>query len=264
MDTIVGVFRSIEAARGGVSQLTSAGFRKRQLSVLFPGASEEEIHSIPTSDTEQPGMGGAMGGVVGAALGMAGGFELGAGVALLIPGVGPVLAIGIAGAALFGVGGAFGGTALGEAAEQDSTVGVPADEVFFYEDALRQGRSLVIVMPKNAAEAEKARKALALAEAESLDAAREAWWIGLRDAEEEHYRALGENFAKDQDTYREGFIAGLRPECRGKTLAEAEECLRNVYPDLWDTKPFRAGFERGLAHRQRVEADAARSKYLVG
>jgi len=264
METIVGVFRSIEAARAGASRLKAARFRARQISLLFPGASEDDIHSIPTSDTEQSGMGAAIGGVLGTALGMAGGFELGAGVAVLIPGVGPVLAIGIAGAALFGVGGAFGGTALGEAAEQESTVGVPADEIFFYEDALRQGRSLVIVMPKNTAQAERARQALAQAGAESLDAAREAWWIGLRDAEEEHYRALGENFAKDQDLYRRGFEAGLRRECRGKTVAEAEECLRDVYPDQWDSKPFRAGFARGVAHRERVETDAAQSRYLVG
>ena len=85
---------------------------------------------MPESDTEPPGVGGALGGVLGGALGLAGGFELGVGAMALIPGVGPVLAFGLAGAALVGAGGAIGGAALGKAADEKSTEGVPADEIF--------------------------------------------------------------------------------------------------------------------------------------
>ena len=74
--------------------------------------SEEQVHSVPVSETEQPGVGKAIGGVVGAALGMAGGFELGVGITALVPGVGPVLAVGLAGMALLGAGGAVAGAAL--------------------------------------------------------------------------------------------------------------------------------------------------------
>jgi hypothetical protein len=263
METVAGVFRSIEAARRGAAQLRRSGFSVDQINLLLPGATEEQIHSVPTSETEQPGMGGAMGGVVGAALGMAGGFELGIAATALIPGVGPVLAVGLAAAAVLGVGGAIGGAALGEAAETRSTEGVPADEVFFYEDALRQGKSLLILLARNDEEAQRTREILAQAGAESLDAAREAWWIGLRDAEKEHYQALGENFAKDHDAYRAGFEAGLRRECRGKTVDDARECMRDVYPDIWESKAFVCGFRRGVAHREQVEADAARSGFLA-
>ena len=55
---------------------------------------------------------------------------------------------------------------------------------------------------------ERAREILAEAGAESLDAARRAWWIGLRDAESEHYRALGYNFEQDHELYRQRLRSG--------------------------------------------------------
>lgn len=234
------------------------------INLLLPGSPEQEIHSIPTSETEQPGVGAAIGGVVGAALGMAGGFELGVGATMLIPGVGPVLAVGLAAAAALGVGGALGGAALGEAADHRSTEGVPSDEIFFYEDALRQGRSVVLVLAADSDEAQRARDILGAAGAESLDAARESWWVGLRDAEKEHYQALGENFAKDHDAYRMGFEAGLRRECRGKPVKDARECLRDLYPDVWESKAFVSGFERGVAYRERAETEDVKSGFLAG
>lgn len=253
MDTVTAVFRSFEEARRATAKLRRAGFTTEQINLLLPGDSESILDSVPVSETEQPGMGGTVGGVVGAALGMAGGFELGIGATALIPGIGPVVAVGLAAAALLGVGGAFSGAVLGDAAERQSTLGIPADEVFFYEDALRQGRSLLIVLANDSDEKNRARELLAAAGAESLDAAREAWWIGLRDAEEEHYRALGLSFTQDQDAYRAGFEAALRRECRGKPFAEARECLREAHPGLSETKAFAAGYERGLAHHQRMQ-----------
>lgn len=264
MDTVAGVFRSIEEARRGAAQLRRSGLPVEHINLLLPGSPEQEIHSIPTSETEQPGVGAALGGVVGAALGMAGGFELGVGATMLIPGVGPVLAVGLAAAAALGVGGALGGAALGDAADHHSTEGVPADEVFFYEDALRQGRSVVLVLAAENEEAQRARDILAAAGAESLDAARESWWVGLRDAEQEHYQALGENFAKDHDAYRAGFEAGLRRECRGKAVKDARECMRGLYPDVWESKAFVSGFERGAAYRERAETDGVKSGFLAG
>ncbi|HEV3200264.1 MAG TPA: hypothetical protein VGZ73_20305 [Bryobacteraceae bacterium] len=253
MDAVAGVFRSSEDARHAVQELKHAGFSPEDLSLLFPGSSEEEIHSIPVSDTEQPGMGKTVGGVVGAALGMAGGFELGAVAASMVPGVGPVVAVGIAGAALLGVGGAVGGAAIGSAAESKSTEGLPADEIFFYEDALRQGRSVVVVMANGQAEASRASELLAESGAESLDAAREAWWIGLRDAEKEHYHAFGHNWEQDAVEYRAGFEAALRRPARGKTVEEAAGYLRSEYSGIWEHPAFRQGFNRGQAYQKLRE-----------
>ena len=253
METIAGVFRSSEHARHGAQELKKAGFSSDGLTLLFPGSSEEEIHSVAVSDTEQPGMGKTIGGVVGAALGMAGGFELGAAVSMLVPGVGPVLAVGIAGAALLGAGGAVGGAALGSAAESKSTDGLPADEIFFYEDALRQGRSVVVVMANGDGEAARASELMAESGAESLDAAREAWWIGLRDAEKEHYHAFGHNWEQDAVEYRAGFEAALRRPARGKSFEHAAGYLRSEYPGIWQHPAFRPGFDRGQAYQQLRE-----------
>jgi hypothetical protein len=258
MEAVAGVFRTKEMAGQAYATLRRAGFDPDALNLLAPGAPEQQVHSVPTSDTEQPGMGGAIGGVVGAALGIAGGFELGAAAAAaVIPGVGPVLATGMAAAALLGVGGAFGGAALGSAAEEKSTPGLPADEIFFYEDALRQGRSVLIVVANGKGEGDRARELLAEAGAESLDAARSDWWIGVRDAEAEHYRALGHNFEEDADDYRAGFEAALQREVRGYSWDDAAGYMKTRYPDVWNKEAFRRGFERGQHYRASREGAGA-------
>jgi CO/xanthine dehydrogenase Mo-binding subunit len=253
MQTVAGVFRSPDAALQAAGELLRAGFLRDQLSVLLPGASERQIHSAPTSDTEQPGMGGALGGVLGAALGAASGFEIGVWGTALIPGVGPILAAGAAAAALLGAGGLIAGAKLGSLGDRKATGGIPADEVFFYEDALRQGRSVVILLAEDPHQARRAYDALRRVGAESIDAARQAWWIGLRDAESEHYRALGHNFEQDQEVYRTGFEAALRRECRGQTIEDAADCLKWWHPQTWDSEAFRRGFERGRRYLESIE-----------
>ena len=160
MRAVAGVFHSRENAERGYAELRRAGYSPDDINFLAPGASEEEVHSVPVSTTEQPGVGKAIGGAVGGALGMAGGFQLGVGLTALVPGVGPVLAAGLAGMALLGAGGAIAGAKAGSKGDQDTTEGIPADEVFFYEDALRQGRSVIIVMANGASEAARAREIL--------------------------------------------------------------------------------------------------------
>jgi hypothetical protein len=251
MRTVAGVFRSYQTAREAAHALRRAGFTHDQLNLLCPDSTEERIHTIPASETEQPGMGGAIGGMLGGALGVAGGLELGVAATALIPGVGPVLAFGLAGAALLGAGGALGGAALGEAAENKTTEGVPEDEIFFYEDALRQGRSVVLVLAADGSQQRRARKLLGDAGAESLDAARKDWWLGLRDTEQEHYRALGRNFELDEEVYRAGFESALRRECRGKSIDEESDCLKWWYPEVWDSEPFQRGYERGRQYWER-------------
>lgn len=254
MKTVAGVFRYSKSAREAAIALRHAGLSRGQVNLLFPGSSEEAIHSVETSQTEPPGVGGAIGGVLGGALGIAAGFELGVAVTALIPGVGPILAVGVAGAALLGVGGAAGGAILGEVADEKSTEGVPEDEIFFYEDALRQGKSLVLVLANDHHEEQRAIKVLEDAGAQSIDAARKDWWLGLRDDVAEHYRSLGPNF---EDMYRAGFESALRRECRGKSLEESSDCLKWWYPGVWDSEAFRRGYERGRDHWEREVAPHA-------
>jgi len=237
MTTVAGVFRSRERAEHAAVDLRQTGLRS--INLLIPGATASQVAAVPTTETEQPGMGKAIGGVLGGALGMAAGMELGAAATILIPGVGPVLAVGIAAAAILGVGGVVGGAAAGSALEKDFTTGLPADELFVYKDALKQGRSVIFVEARDDYEAAKAHAVLANAGAESIDAAREEWWIGLRSAEEEHYRALGGNFENAERDYRRGFEAALR-HINGTASVDRAE-----------SEAYRRGYERGTAYHQQ-------------
>src|SRR5947209_15416270 len=169
MSTVAAIFNSRADAERAVEGLRSAGFGEDRISLLTPGTSQEKLDDVPTTETEQPGMGAALGGAVGGALGVAGGLHLGAAASLLIPGVGPVLAAGLIGAALLGAGGAATGIAMGGALEDSMARGLPHDELFVYEDALRRGRSVVIVVADDDAQAQTARGVLAGAGAESTD-----------------------------------------------------------------------------------------------
>ena len=62
----------------------------------MPGAPAAALAEVPTTETEQPGMGGALGSVVGGAVGASGGLMSVAVLSAIIPGIGPVMAVGLA------------------------------------------------------------------------------------------------------------------------------------------------------------------------
>src|SRR4030095_6312168 len=106
---------------------------------------------------------------------------------------------------ILGAGGAVGGAVAGRALEDSMSRGLPIDELFVYEDALRQGRTIVIAFVEGNLEAERAREIMREAGAESVDAARENWWVGLRDDELVGYSKNGDDFNRDEAGYRHGF-----------------------------------------------------------
>lgn len=253
MSTVAGIFHSRSDAERAAENLRSAGISDDRINLLIPGTTAEEIETaVPTTETEQPGMGGALGGTVGGAIGAAGGMSMGAALAsLLIPGVGPVLAAGIIGAALLGVGGAAAGAAAGNAMEENIE-GLPVDEVYVYEDALRKGHSVVIAVAEDEERAEAARNVLGQAGAESVDAAREDWWVGLRDAEEAEYSETGSDFKADEPVYRRGFEAAQHPHLRGRSYDDVQERLRELHRDTFEAAPFRRGYERGQDYQRTL------------
>jgi len=191
-------------------------------------------------------MGSALGGTVGGALGAAGGATLGFAVAsLLLPGVGPILVAGALGAALLGAGGALAGIQAGDAIENALGIGLPRDELFLYEDALRQGRSVLIVSISEDELVDKVHEVLTQAGAESVDAARENWWLGIRDAEQLEYERSGGSFKQDEISYRRGFEAALNSRMRGRKFEDALKELREEHQGTSAERPFRAGYERG-------------------
>lgn len=253
METVVGIFTSRAEAERAADRLRAIGILQENINFLTPGASTKDLDDAPTTETEQPGMGKALGGVVGGAIGLASGAQIATAAATaLLPGVGPVIAIGMIGGALLGIGGAVGGALVGGAVEDTMDTGLPQDELFVYEDALRQGRTVVIALAEDDDQAERVQNVLAQAGAESVDAAREKWWVGLRDAEEEEYTSPNGAFRKDEPTYRRGFEAALHRDMRGQSYEEVTSTLRQRYPDLYKEPAFRRGFERGQLYYQRL------------
>ena len=253
MSTVAAIFNSRADAERAVEGLRSAGFSEDRISLLTPGTSQEKLDDVPTTETEQPGMGKALGGAVGGALGVAGGLHLGAAAAsLFLPGVGPVFAVGIVAGLLLGAGGAATGAAVGGALEDSMARELPHDELFVYEDALRRGRSVVLVIADDDEGEEKARGVLAQSGAESLDAAREDWWVGLRDAEEAEYTVDGGDFSVDEPVYRRGFESALHPRARGRSYDEDAERLRECFGEECEEGAFRRGYERGQRYNREM------------
>lgn len=246
METVAGIFQSRTQAEEAIKQIHAKGVANDRIAFLTPCMSEQQIaEAMPTADSEQPGMGSAMGGTVGGAIGVAGGATLGAAAAsLLVPGVGPVIAGGILGAAILGAGGTATGIAAGAALEKELETGLPHDELYLYEDALRKGHSVVVAFTDTEEATYAARKAISGAGAESIDEARENWWVGLRDVEAAEYELPGRNFQRDEANYRRGFETALkqRRQAGAGNLPAADDA----------DEAFRCGFERGKAHQRSL------------
>jgi hypothetical protein len=248
MIAVAGIFTSQAGVERAIAQVSALGIPEENINCLFPGASMSELDTVPTTDAEQPGIGKVIGGLVGGVTGASQALFGAAVVSAVLPGVGPVMGLGLAAAALLGAGGVVAGAAVGGALEDTLEVGLPKDELFVYEDALRQGRAVLIVMARDTSQADEVREAMAMAGAESLDAAREHWWLGMRDAEAEAYTAEGYDFTRDEPLYRQGFEAALQPAVAGKSYVEALDFLRRHYADAYREEAFQRGYARGRAH----------------
>jgi len=262
MKTVAGVFTSCVEAGEVVRKLRAMGMPEDKLAVLLPCESDNKA-KVPVTAAEQPGIAKALAGTVGAVVGAAGGMELAMALTVVIAGVGPVLAVGFLGAALFGVLGAGIGVAAGAKLEDFLSEGLPEDEIYVYEDALRQGRSVVIALADDDQAAESIRGVMRQHDVETIDAARERWWIGLRNPEKEHYEGSGGTFERDEIFYRRGFQAALHARTRGKEydqvlneMAQDIEDLQRQYPGSEVEEPFRRGYERGRAHFEACRAQS--------
>jgi len=246
MQAVTGIFNSFDQARRSAQDLKNEGIGDDNINFLTPGASSPNVEKIPATAGEQPGMGTTVGGVVGAAIGTAAGAPLGMTLAsAVLPGIGPTIAVGLAASALLGVTGALGGAAAGGSLENALTEGLPKDEIFVYEDALKQGRTVMIIFADDGEQAERAGAILKRHDAESVDAAREQWWVGTRDAEMEHYIREGRDFAQDEKEFRLGFESALHWQTRGSSYDEVLGFLRTLHPEIYRRDSFKRGFERG-------------------
>ena len=187
MKTIVGVFGSTSAADRAAATLVNEGIPPSRIRQLTPESPENQIHStIPTSETEQAGMGRAVGGVVGGVVGAV--------VVLTIIAVSSRTMVTLTGTnylvtAIGAIVGAIAGAFAGGALEDKLSRGLPKDEIYFYEEALRRGRSVVFVFASSNAQEDRVRELLGSAGADSLDAGDESWKVGIQTPENVHGRS---------------------------------------------------------------------------
>lgn len=250
MEIVTGVFESRDKAEEAISQLRALGIPDQRLGILTRGsASADTIEKgVPVTDTEDPGMGRAMGAAVGGAMGAAGGATLGLAVATLaIPGIGPVIAFGMVGAALLGTVGAAAGSAVGDTIEEELGEGIPHEDIYLYEDALFHGKSIVVAYADEGEQEDRAKELLNSAGAEDIETLREKWWDELREGESTQYDG---DFARDEESYRRGYTAALHPKRRGKVYKDVEDELRTAYVGTTLDIPFQAGYERGRSYRR--------------
>ena len=173
MHTLAGIFTSRAEAERTAGRLEAIGISRDRISVLSPGSPAERV---PTDEGEAPGTGAAIGAVVGGATGAAVGLPLGAAVTFLVPGIGPVIALGLLGAALFGAGGAKIGSAL----EESLVTGVPRDDRAVYAEALRRGRSVLVAVEDDDDRATEAQLIIDESDAESVAEASRAYGTEIR------------------------------------------------------------------------------------
>ncbi len=257
MEAISGVFKTRTRAEGAVKEASKAGIPDDRITLLTPGSVDQinkEIQAVPTDSTEQPGMGKAVGALAGGGVGIAGSALLMA----LVPGLGPITALGLLGEAILGAAGATVGATVGDRIEKSTTEGLPEDEIFVYEDALRQGRSVVVVLADGKEQASLLRELLKMQGAESVDAAREQWWVGLRSAEESHYTQSGKSFTEDEEYFRRGFEAALHARTRCMEFDQASGEMNAALEDVQREhsgaeveEAFVHGYQRGREYYQR-------------
>ena len=155
METLIGVFVSPPSAKSAVSELQQLGVPRE--AITFLTADPELAQAKAGSKFMGAFLGGMFGGTAGLSLGAAA-------ATLVVPGVGPVLAIGIGAAALLGLGGAGAGAALASSTAQQPDKKVVSssspEDAQFFRTVLSRGRSVVIVRTDSRSVAEAACAAL--------------------------------------------------------------------------------------------------------
>lgn len=171
MEKTRGIFQSVDAAERAVEDLLASGMAPESIIFLsnrepkndgIKKGSTANLEDVPTTKSTErreagSSMGAAVGGAAGATIGVTAATTI---AALLVPGLGTIYAIGLGAAALLGLGGAAVGAKVGDVGEQSMNVGVPQDDVEFYRELLRNGRSVVIANADTEERAKEARDIL--------------------------------------------------------------------------------------------------------
>lgn len=129
--TMIGLFSDREAARQALTLLLDAGFAPTQLGLVAPHTPQERDLAPAPLASEAAAGGGVLGATAGALLAASG--------ALVIPGVGPILAAGILASLIGGAAGWLAGALV--------ALGVSPDEAEASQAGVRKGGILLVVKP---------------------------------------------------------------------------------------------------------------------
>jgi Protein of unknown function (DUF3341) len=164
---VFGIYPSRQAAEEALGHLRSAGFRSADVSLLFPEntGTKDLAHEKHTKAPEGAATGGFAGGIAGGVLGWLTGIG-----ALMIPGLGPLIAAGPIVAALAGAG-AVG--ALGGVVGALVGIGIPEYEARRYEGRIREGGVLLSVHCDNREWVKRAKQILGETGAQDIASATE-------------------------------------------------------------------------------------------
>ena len=135
-----------------------------------------------------------------------------------------------------------------DSVEEELGEGIPHEDVYLYEDALRHGHTVLIAYADEGDQSDNASEVMRKAGAEDLDELRENWWEELREGERTNYTG---DFDSDEESYRRGYTAALHPQRRERAYSDVEDELRTQYANTVLDRPFQSGYERGLNHRSR-------------
>jgi len=231
MPTVTGIFHSPAQAEQAIASLKGSGFREEQINILSRGESSFPAH------------GKQAGAAIGAVMGLS--------AVTFLPGLGPILGLGMIASGLVG---AALGSAAGKAVDKH-THGVPNEDLWFFEEAVRSGGSVVIVETKDPTQDTQARNLLERAGGRPSSSMRRDWWQGLRDREQHFLASQGHDLGRVEGDYRAGFEAALHPTTRGRDYDHVASYVETCYPGPCRTAAFRVGYDRGQSYfRERVAA----------
>jgi stress response protein YsnF len=140
--TVTALFETYTNANNAVRDLVNQGFERDDIGIM----AHESLTDYDTRVHDDDTSGAVTGAGIGAAVGGVGGLVLSL-TAVVIPGIGPVMAAGPLVAALAGAGiGAAAGGLLGALTD----LGVPEEEAHYYAEGVRRGGVLVTVQTTDA------------------------------------------------------------------------------------------------------------------
>jgi anti-sigma B factor antagonist len=207
METAIGVFASRDSAEEAVKELRQKGVPEQ--SIIFLSRSENEAKTVARE------IGAYVGGFAGGAAGMSAGVVA---ATLLLPGIGPIFALGFGAAALLGLAGAGAGATVGTAATQDPNAPATtapekcSEEAAFFREVLKEGRSLIVIQTESAS--------LAALSCEILD----RLGLGMQGSTPDKMQTA---------TRRSGDVVVL--DIKGRiTVGEGNVALREIVRDLAD------------------------------